>query len=217
MNRTLFAVGKRVVGTANRPVARRRLQRALPMVERPFALEVGGRRPRPGWFVTDVGATTRHFLDATAPWPIEDGALSYVFADNMIEHVDLEAARRFLREAHRCLQPGAVIRLVTPDIGRHVELYLTGAEAVHGFEAEHYRELGLAVEHPVDLVRIPIGAFGHHTGQVYDRSALAAELTHAGFHDPTPCDVGASTHAQLRGLERRTDGGRWQLILEATR
>jgi predicted SAM-dependent methyltransferase len=213
----LFRAAKRTVGTVNTPIARLRSRRAIPRLERPIALEIGGRRPRAGWFVTDVGATTRHYLDATARWPFEDGALSRIFADNMIEHITLEGARRFLAEAHRCLQPGGVIRLVTPDIGRHVEVYLGGADAVRGPVAEHYRQLGVPVEHPVDLVRIPIGVFGHHVGQVYDFHALAAELERAGFRDPVSCEVGESTHPDLRELERRVDGGQWQLVVEATR
>jgi hypothetical protein len=213
----VFRAAKRAIGTVNTPVARIRGRRAMARAPRPVALEIGGRRARDGWLVTDVGATTRYYLDATSRWPFEDGAVSRVFADNMIEHITLELARRFLAEAHRCIRPGGVIRLVTPDIRRHVDVYLQGPAAVSGDVAEHYRALGVSVEHPVDLVRIPIGVFGHHVGQVYDFDALAAELERAGFRDPVSCEVGQSEHPELRGLERRTDGADWQLVVEATR
>lgn len=217
MRPAAFRTARAVLGTGNRPLARRRARRVLAGAPRPFALELGGRRARPGWVVTDVGATTRLYLDATSRWPIEDGALVRIYADNVIEHVSLEGARRLLAEAHRCLVPGGVLRLVTPDVGRHVEVYLSGRAAVDGPIADHYRTLGLEVHHPVDLVRIPIGSFGHHTGQVYDRASLEAELRAAGFTDVVACTSGASDHPELRGLERRGDDGGWQLVLEATR
>lgn len=111
--------------------------------------------------ITNVNAVARNYLDATSTWPIEAGALSLVYADNVIEHISLDAGRVMLAEAYRCLRPGGVIRLVTPDIRLHVELYLAGAESVHGSVGNRHRDSGLTVEHPVDLVRIPIGSFGH--------------------------------------------------------
>jgi predicted SAM-dependent methyltransferase len=201
----------------NRPVATARLRRTLAAVERPFRLELGGLTPRRGWVITNVNAVTRHYLDATKPWPIEDGALSRVYADNMIEHIPLEAARVMLAEAHRCLQPGGVIRLVTPDIRKHVDLYLAGRSAVGGPVGTTYRGLGLTVEHPVDLLRIPIGSFGHHTGYLYDFDTLRAELEAAGFSDVVSCEVNESRHADLAGLDQRVEEGEAQMAVEATR
>jgi predicted SAM-dependent methyltransferase len=201
----------------NKPVATARLRRTLAAVERPFRLELGGLTPRRGWVITNVNAVTRHHLDATKPWPIEDGALSRVYADNMIEHIPLEAARVMLAEAHRCLQPGGVIRLVTPDIRKHVDLYLAGRSAVGGPVGTTYRGLGLTVEHPVDLLRIPIGSFGHHTGYLYDFDTLRAELEAAGFSDVVSCEVNESRHADLAGLDQRVEEGEAQMAVEATR
>src|SRR5215510_8310331 len=135
------------------------MRRAARAAARPVALEIGGRRPREGWLVTDVSAVTRNYLDATGRWPFEDGSLSYVYADNVIEHVSLEGGRNFFAEAHRCLRPGGRVRVVTPDVGRHVEQYLAGRAGVEGEVGQRYKSFGIVVEHPVDLVRIPIGEF----------------------------------------------------------
>src|SRR6476620_288658 len=107
----------------NRPLATARGRKAMEQVQRPFRLEIGGLEKRAGWVVTNVNAVTPLYLDATQTWPIDDGSLSRVYADNVIEHVPLPAGRAMLAEAYRCLQPGGVIRLVTPDIRKHVELY----------------------------------------------------------------------------------------------
>ncbi|MCW2780947.1 MAG: hypothetical protein JWR35_1396 [Marmoricola sp.] len=203
--------------TVNTPVAKARTNRAFSAASRPLKLEIGGLTKRPGWIITNVNAVTRNYLDATSPWPLEESSVAYVYADNMIEHIPLVAARAMLAEAYRCMQPGGVIRLVTPDIRKHVELYLAGSSSVDGVVGRAYRELGLVVEHPVDLVRIPIGSFGHHEGYVYDFDALDLELKRAGFHSTTQCELGESTHPALSGLDQRTDEGGAQIAVEATR
>lgn len=205
------------VRTANTPIAKARTARALAAAPRPLKLEIGGLTPRPGWFVTNVSALARNYLDATRRWPLEDGSLEFVYADNVIEHITLPAARVMLAEAYRCLEPGGVIRLVTPDIRAHVELYLAGAGSLDTPAAAHYRDMGLTVEHPIDLVRIPIGSFGHHAGYVYDLDTLDQEFKRAGFHSTLRCWPGASEHPALIGLDQRGHEGGAQLAVEATR
>jgi hypothetical protein len=46
---------------------------------------------------------------------------------------------------------------------------------------------------------------------------MAAELVRAGFRDPVEVPVGKSNHPTLQGLERRTERGESQLVVEATR
>lgn len=217
MHPAVRTVVRPAVRAVNTPLAKRRLARALAGAPRPLKLEIGGLQRRPGWVVTNVNAVTRHYLDAVARWPLEDGALSHVYADNVIEHLPLAAGRALLAEAYRCLRPGGVLRLVTPDIRGHVAMYLAGTAPLDTPVGRHYRDLGLTVEHPIDLVRIPIGAFGHHTGYVYDYETLAAELTRAGFHEPVRCALGASPHPELVGLDQPRSAGEAQFAVEATR
>jgi hypothetical protein len=205
------------VFTVNRPIATARCRVAARRAPRPIALEVGGLTPRPGWFMVNVNAVTPHFMDGTKPWIFEDGALSHVYADNMIEHVPLAGARTFLAEAHRCLRPGGRIRLVTPDVRAHVELYRSGKGIVQSDLADIYRDLGVVVEHPVDMIRTPIGEFGHHSGYAYDFETLDAELQRAGFSPAVRCELQESDDPMLRGLEVRPEHGPLQMVLEATR
>jgi SAM-dependent methyltransferase len=217
VNPKVRAVVRPAVLAVNTPLARLRLRRALARAARPLKLEIGGLAPRPGWIVTNVSAVTRNYLDATTTWPIEDGAVSHVFSDNVIEHLTLDQNRALLREAHRCLQPGGVIRLVTPDIRGHLELYLSGAPALETAIAGHYREAGLVVEHPIDLLRIPIGSFEHHLGYAWDFETLEAELVAAGFHSVTRHELGESADPDLAGLDLRNAEGGAQLAVEARR
>ncbi len=205
------------VRTVNTPVAKARLRRALAAAPRPLKLELGGIQPRSGWIVTNVNAVTRNYMDATIRWPLEDGAASIVYADNVIEHITLGAGRAMLLEAHRALRPGGTIRLVTPDLRAHIDMYLAGATALSTPAADHYRTYRvLEVEHPLDLVRIPIASFGHHAGYVYDFDALESELVRAGFKDVVRCELGHSAHADLDGIDQQREGGS-QIAVEATR
>lgn len=199
----------------NTPLAKARFDRAVRRAPRPVKLEIGGHGKRPGWIVTNVNAVARNYLDATVTWPFEDSSISHIYADNVIEHIPLEGTRAMLAEAYRCMQPGGVIRLLTPDIREHVELYLAGA--VDGEVGARYRRYGLQVEHPVDLVRIPIASFGHHVGYVFDFDALAAELKRAGFHSTRRCEMNTSDVPEFVGLKPKAEAGMAQLVVEATR
>ena len=217
MNRRLYVTVRAVVRTANTPIAKARLNRTLRRASRPLKIEVGGLKKQDGWIVTNVNAVTKLFMDATSRWPVEDGAASHVFNDNVIEHLPLEAGRAMLAEAYRVLAPGGKIRIVTPDIRAHVEMYLSGASAVNDPMVDGYKALGLKVEHPVDLIRIPIGEFGHHEGYVYDFDTVKAELERAGFHSITKWRVSESEDAAFSGLDRRKDEGGAQFAVEAIR
>ncbi len=217
MNPRLRAVLRPTVLAVNTPLARRRGLAELARQPRPLKLELGGNAPREGWFVTNVGPTTRHYLDATEPWPLEDGAASFIYSDNVIEHIPLEPARTLFSEAYRCLRPGGVIRFVTPDLGAHVERYLEGRSPRGDSRASVYEQAGLTVEHPLDWIRIPIASFEHWEGYVYDFPALEAELRRAGFEKVEHVELDQSEHPELAGLDLRSGDGEPQMAVEATR
>lgn len=217
MNPRLRAVVRPPVLAVNTVIATRRTTQALASAPRPLKLELGGLVPREGWLVTNVSAVTKHFLDATTEWPIEDSAISQVYSDNVIEHIPLSGTRTLIAEAYRCLQPGGVIRFVTPDLRAHVDKYLAGVAPKGDPKAKVYEEIGLTVEHPIDWVRIPIAEFGHHQGYLWDFETLASELRRAGFSDITRCEHGQSSVPELAGIDQRADEGGVQLAVEATR
>lgn len=210
-------VARPVVLAANTPIARRRALRELENQPRPLKLEIGGNAPRAGWFVTNVGPFTKHYLDATATWPLEDASVSHIYSDNVIEHIPLIPARTLFAEAYRCLQPGGAIRFVTPDLRAHVDRYLSGQAPKGDPEAAVYEESGLTVEHPLDWVRIPIASFEHWMGYVYDYETLEAELHRAGFTDVSRRELNESPHPELAGLDLRAAEGGAQMAVEAVR
>jgi predicted SAM-dependent methyltransferase len=179
-------------------------------------IQIGGSSEHlPGWINTDINGLAEYYLDAVRPWPIRDGGVAYIYADNFIEHLTLPSARAFLSNARRALAPGGRIRLVTPDVETAARLYLEGGQETDAAMNRH-RLHGYLIAHPVDLLRVAFAESGHWRGYMFDESSLRAEMSGAGFADVTRCHVSESTDPVLRGLEKRTEPieDKLQLVLE---
>lgn len=94
--------------------------------------------------------------------------------------------RVLLREAFRVLRPGGRIKLVTPDVQALAELYVAGGPDARAHMARASGS-GYEVHHRVDRLRIVFQEAGHADGYLWDRDALAAELTAARFVDVVRC------------------------------
>ena len=60
------------------------------------------------------------------PLPLEDGAAQMIYCSHMIEHLPVSEAQWFLKECHRLLRPGGVLRIVTPDQALAADAYERG-------------------------------------------------------------------------------------------
>src|SRR5207302_349822 len=59
-----------------------------------------------------------------------------VYGSHVLEHLEPEAAMRLLRECFRILKPGGIVRIVVPDLGVIVRLYLQSLEGALKADAE---------------------------------------------------------------------------------
>jgi len=182
-----------------------RLARAIRSSSKPYKLELGaGSRERPGWLSTDIRWDSRLYLDVVAEWPVPNDSVSHIYADNVIEHLSLDANRKLFAEAVRVLTPGGRIRLVTPDVGRLARLYVDGGPDAERHLANAQRH-AYGAEHLVDLLRIVFQEAGHHLGYLWDYSALTSELQRAGFHDVVRCESKRSSDPEFAEMEARSD------------
>lgn len=195
----------RVFGVALLP---RRQQRFVSDVEAasalgPVKVHIGaGRESLAGWIDTDIQWRCPAHLDVTRPWPIPADSVTFVYGDNVIEHLRLKDARLAFRYAFAALKPGGVLRLSTPDVEASARSYLENGDlASSGLQRN--RELGKVLDHPVQLLsEVYVGA-EHYLGFCYDYAALASEMATAGF-EVHRCRTGESDYPELRDLEART-------------
>lgn len=180
-----------------------RLQSAIAAETGPVKVSFGaGTVDLEGWIDTDHTWRADHCLDVTRPWPVPDGHIDFVYADQVIEHFPIEVGRAVLRHVFDALSPGGSLRLSTPDVERTARLYLAG----DGSCADHlrrHRSRGYSAEHPVDLLRVTFSENGHRF--CYDFDSLRVELLRAGFIDVRRREAGESDVEEFRGLESRVD------------
>ena len=196
-----------------------KVRRQLPTTGAPFRVHVGAGPVRlAGWLNTDIDRSAEYFLDATRPWPLPDGSISHVYADNFVEHLTLVELREFLTCARRALASGGRVRLATPDVGAIARLYVDGGPAADSM-VSYLRERGYVMAHQVDILRVTFSESGHERGYLHDEVSLAHELVAAGFSHVRRYPASQSDDPVLRGLETRTDAIAIpvQMSLEAVR
>lgn len=204
MSQRLRSAISDTLSRVKRPLGRARFRKALKDSTGPLRIELGAwTTERPGWISTDVHWRGRSYLDATRTWPVPDGSVEFIYADNVIEHLSLEQNRFLLLEAYRVLRPGGRIRLVTPDIGALVQTYLAGEASARHLREELVAE-GYFVAHQVDVLRFAFQDDGHAEGYLWDAASLTAELAQAGLPDCRTYVAGVSDEPALCGLEART-------------
>lgn len=82
-------------------------------------LHIGGWQPRDGWKILDV--LPREHVDYVGSCldlgQFSDGSIEEIYASHVLEHLDYKSeAEQALREWHRALQPGGVLRISVPDL-----------------------------------------------------------------------------------------------------
>ena len=167
-------------------------------------LHIGGGWHRlDGWLNTDIDLIPGvMFMDATKPFPFADGTIQFVYAEHMIEHIPREDATRMLRECHRVMRTGGVIRVTTPDLAVLLGLYATPlSERQHRY-LSWFCQTFLPHEptpNAVAAINAHFRMWGHQF--VYDETTLAGALREAGFTSVRRRPLTESDHAALRNLE----------------
>lgn len=77
---------------------------------------------------TPLGPAVRQ-ADLLAPLPVKDASLQLVYSSHFIEHVPRSHVVAVLRECHRVLQPGGLLRVVVPDLQEMCSRYLQARQA----------------------------------------------------------------------------------------
>ncbi len=181
------------------------------------------------WLNTDIEPFQGEaLLDATKPFPIPAGALSYVFSEHLFEHLSYRDGLTMLRECHRTLKHGGKIRTATPDLLKLVAMFQNPkSDEIRNYidgklRAPYWEEpLPRTISPECAILNAELKSWGHKF--VYDPQTLRESLERAGFQDIKELVPGESDDPQLRDLEVRH---RWPshvindyetMVFEATR
>ena len=130
------------------------------------------------------------WADVTRHIPEPDASVTVIYSSHMLEHVDCEQAKQFLKESLRVLMPGGVIRIAVPNIRFHVENYLQ-----HN-DADRFIQDTLMTRHRnkslLDKLKYLRIGDRHHVW-MYDGPSLCKLLFSAGFKNPQIMEAGRTT------------------------
>ena len=153
--------------------------------------------------------------DVRAGLKYPDASVSHVYTSHMIEHMARWQAGELLRECHRVLVPGGVIRIATPDFAAMVQAYLDGAAENGPTPADHFMHDLLTFreerENPVRRVARRLVTAPHQW--VYDAESLGHLLVEAGFSNVVTGTYREGDFPDLHILEIREDS----LFMHGTR
>lgn len=168
-----------------------------------------GEDVRPGWVNIDVGAggapegavVIRH--DLRRGLPLEDGSCELIYSSHFFEHLDYRAGGRLMRDCHRSLRPGGLLRCAMPDFRGMFEAYLKRdagyLDLVDIRETLPYLEPG--TETIVDHVNYGVYQLGEHK-TIYDEEKLTLLLRQIGFRSvsdsPFRSDIDPDTPIRRR-------------------
>ena len=166
-----------------------------------------GNNIMPGWVNIELEADANVFAwDLRQSFPIADGTIDYIFSEHFIEHISLEDGEALLRDCHRVLKSGGVIRLSTLDLAFVVEKYRLG-------ETNEWANMGWLPATPCRMMNEVMRLWEHVF--VFDRPELHALLKRAGFNTVLDANWRHSTYEALNGVECRPY--HHELIVEAVR
>lgn len=147
----------------------------------------------PGWINVDCHISLKKddiVCDLRRKWPLRSSSAKYIFSEHVFEHFGYPAEiGHVLKECHRVLQPGGVLRVIVPDADRYLRAYADDDE-------NFVRQVGGPSATTLSLVNTMMRENGFHR-YAYNYSELAAVLQRAGFASVSPSSLGASQYEEL--------------------
>lgn len=105
-----------------------------------------------------------------------DGSVDLIRMSHLIEHITLDQAKRLLKDCHRVLKPGGVLRIATPDAGIILKHYPDDMAYFDQIQPPEYVKAPTAGE---KLSRLLFsGDYAHRA--LYDYSMLESFLEQVG-------------------------------------
>jgi SAM-dependent methyltransferase len=139
------------------------------------------------------------YLDVARRFRFEDDSFEAVYASHLLEHLDPGVAEACLKEVHRVLRPGGILRVAVPDLDAVVAQY-----------------------DPTDPDGFLAGLYDAHSGRrsrtslhrwMYNARSLEELLRRVGFGEVERCEYRQGRCPDVEQIETR----QWSLFMEGTK
>ena len=134
-------------------------------------------------------------VDITKPFPIGDGMVGGIYMEHCLEHLPLAGARAFFKDCLRMMRPGAVIRLIVPDLELYARTYVDSLDGKSPVFPNEYYTNTLNVNQPVALINELFYGPDHRFN--YDYRTLAEVLQQSGFVEPAKLSINQGQDPKL--------------------
>lgn len=141
-------------------------------------------------FISTVRREGIRYANAVSSIPHANGSVAVIYTCHMLEHLDRQDARSFLREVRRVLMPGGIIRIAVPDLRYHIDQYLRDGDAdlfMENLFTTSSKQAGIFTK-----LRYLLIGDRHHLW-MYDARSLCQMLVGEGFRDPRVLGAGETT------------------------
>lgn len=186
------------------------VRRRLPELRRQFAdkhdllVNFGtGGAGRDGWVNVDgfPAPGVNCLLDGRGPMPFANESVRGFYSEHFFEHLGYpQEAEAFLRECHRVMKKGAVLRLIVPDAELYLRAYCepgwNALAAVRPLDDARHDPYGRSYETRMELIN-EVFRQGVEHKFAYDYDTLEHLLRRCGFEFVTRSRFGESQDAAL--------------------
>jgi predicted SAM-dependent methyltransferase len=124
-------------------------------------------------------------VDLRYPLSCHDNCFEGVVTEHTFEHLYPDEVESMCAEILRCLKPGGLLRIVVPDLAKHVGFY-TGTYKHEEFEC---------FDLPGDSIRTLTQDYLHHS--CWDSSMMISLLERVGFKNVKEVSLNVSSNADL--------------------